>query len=105
MFIGYYKLENKENFNIYYNNIDGWYEWNSETFSPETKDIKLLLFKMKGKTYQERKASLQELAIDWQLNFSGLAWSYAEIANIQEYFYRNAKKYGLVKEFKENAIC
>ena len=101
MFIGCYTLENKENFNIYYN----WDLFHKDTFSPLTKDIKLLVFKIKGKTYKEKKESLQELAIDWQLNFSGLSWSYAEIATIQEYFYRNAKKYGLVKEFKENAIC
>ena len=104
MFIGYYEIEGKENFNIYYNNINGWNSFHSDTFSPETKNIKILQFKIKGKNYEERKSYLKDLAIDFQLNFSALAWSYGELAEIYNYFETNARRYGLVKEFKENCI-
>ena len=104
MFIGYYQTEGKENFNLYYNCIEGWDLFHSDTFSPETKNIKILQFKINGKNYQERKENLKDLAIDYQLNFSTLSWSYGEIATIQDYFYTNARRYGLIKEFKENCI-
>ena len=104
MFIGYYQTEGKENFNLYYNCIEGWDLFHSDTFSPETKNIKILQFKINGKNYQERKENLKDLAIDYQLNFSTLSWSYGEIATIQYYFYTNARRYGLIKEFKENCI-
>lgn len=105
MFIGIYKLDGKEYFSIYYKNELGYKEWHKDTFSPNCEDIAVLDFKIGGKTYQERKANLEELAKDWQLNFSGFSWSYGELCEINNYFYENAKRYGLVKVFQENAIC
>ena len=58
----------------------------------------------KGKTYAEKKDYLRELAIDFQSNFSSLCWSEFELAVIRNYFYVNGKRYGLLKEFKENGI-
>lgn len=104
MFIGVYTLENKEYFNLYNDNTNGWNAWHSETFSPEVENIKMLMFKITGKTYQEKKASAQELAIEWQTQFTGYSWSYSEIMEIDEYFYKIGKRYGLLKEFRENAI-
>lgn len=103
MFIGYYELDNKEHFNIYFKN-GGWNLWFKDTFSPLCKNIKLLEFKIGGKTYQERKNNLVELAKDWQLHFSSLSWSYGELAEIENYLYENAKRYGLLQEFKENCV-
>ena len=54
--------------------------------------------------YQSKKAQAQQKAIDYQLYASGNNLSYAEIAEQGEYFYKLAKRYGLVKEFKENGI-
>lgn len=104
MFIGFYELEDVEHFNIYYKNSLGWDLWNKETFSPLCKSIMILDFKIKGKTYQERKNNLEELAKEWQNNFASYSWSYGELATIQDYFYTNAKRYGLIKTFKENVI-
>ena len=100
MFIGYYIEDNQENFNIYYN----WETWHRETFSPLIKNINILKFEISGKTYQERKNNLIELAKKWQNEFAWLSWSYGELNEILTYFYNNAKKYGLVKEFAENGI-
>ena len=111
MFIGFYELDNKEKFNIYhYRNSDRyrvneWEIWLKDTFSPNIKNIRFLDFKISGKSYQEKKDSLEQLAKDWQSWFSGLSWSYGEYAEIENYFYKNAKRYGLLKEFKENCIC
>lgn len=105
MFIGKYEIDNKEYFNIYYRNKDDYKLWNSDTFSPNIKNIETLDFKISGKTYEERKASLEDLAKEWQLYFCDFSWSYGELMVIQTYFYENAKRYGLLKEFKENGIC
>lgn len=104
MFIGYYELENEQYNNIYYKNELGYKLWKEDTFSG-VYNIETLDFKISGKSYQERKASLEELAKDWQYNFSSLSWSYNELYEIGNYFYKNGKRYGLLKEFKENCIC
>ena len=94
------------NYIYYYRNGKlGWGAGNSDTFSPYTIIIGLLDFKISGKTYRERQASLEELAKDWQNNFQDYSWSWGELSEIQTYFYDNAKRYGLLREFKENCIC
>ena len=105
MFIGCYTLDGKQYNAIYYGNIKGHKLWIEDTFSPYTKDIETLDFTIKGKTYQERQDNARQLAIDWQLNFSYLSWSYSELAEITSYFEKIGKRFGLLKEFKENAIC
>ena len=105
MFIGFYTLEDKEYFNIYYKCGAGYDMWYRDTFSPDCEDIKVLDFKIKGKTYSDKKASLEQLAKDWQNDFASLGWSYGELAEIGCYFYENAKRYGLLETFKENCIC
>lgn len=104
MFIGYFKLDNEEHFDIYYKNSLGYDLWHKETFSPLCEDIEMLDFKIGGKSYQERKNNLEELAKDWQNNFASLSWSYGELACIQDYLYENAKRYGLVHVFRENGV-
>lgn len=59
---------------------------------------------VKGRTYAERKADLIDKAIMWQHAGSVANWSYGELADIQEFFERNGKRYGLIREFRENCI-
>lgn len=54
--------------------------------------------------YQQQQDSLRNEAIEWQLDFSNHNYSWTELIDYQNYFYTNAKKYGLVKEFIENGI-
>ena len=61
-------------------------------------------FTIRGKNYEERKSSLAEIARNYQNEFSDCNLFYSEIAMLNEYFERNGKKYGLLKEFKENGI-
>lgn len=105
MFLGKYELDNKEYNYIYIKKNGGWNAFYKDTFSPLTKNIETLNLVVKGKNYKEKQDYLRDLAIDYQYNFSSLSWSYGELLDIQDFFYKNGKRYGLLKEFKENAIC
>lgn len=84
--------------------FESWREYNEYTFSPTYTTLFITNFKIKGKTYKERKEYLRDITIDYSNNIaSGLYWS--ESAEISDIFYKLGKKYGLLKEFKENAIC
>lgn len=55
-------------------------------------------------TYQKAKEKARNKAIEYQLSFDGKCLSWSELAYYTSYFERLAKRYGLVKEFKENGI-
>lgn len=54
--------------------------------------------------YQLNKARAIDKAIEYQHNASKKQYSYSELYEIQDYFYKLAKRYGLIKEFRENGI-
>jgi hypothetical protein len=54
--------------------------------------------------YAIRKADVREEAIEWQADFCNHNYSYGELAWYSNYFTRLGKRYGLLREFKENAI-
>lgn len=105
MFLARYDLNNETQFAIYYKNQYGYKQFFEDTFSPMSENIEVLDLKIKGNTYEERKSNLYDLAIDYQYNFAPLSWSYGELVEINDFFYKNGKRYGMLKEFKENAIC
>ena len=80
-----------------------WGDVHEALFSPDTEQIILIDFKLHGKTYAERRENLLGIAIDFQLNESGDLF-YSDYAAIGAWFEKNGKRYGLVKEFKENGI-
>ena len=102
MFIGIFKNTDKKIENYLYNDMKAWLK---DTWNPSIEIIGLLDFKINGKIYTEKKANLEDLAKDWQNNFAYYPWSYGELAEIENYFLKNAKRYGLLKEFHENGIC
>lgn len=51
-----------------------------------------------------KQAELRQQAIDWQRTIEYQNYSYSELAEWQGYFETLARKYGLIKEFKENGI-
>lgn len=55
-------------------------------------------------TYQQGKERARERAIEWQFDFDNHAYSYGELAEWQDVFERLGKRYGLIREFKENGI-
>ena len=54
--------------------------------------------------YQARKEDARQQAIDWQSESSELNLSYGGLAIAQDYFNRLGKRYGLLKEFREEGI-
>ena len=101
MFFASYKdAYGEEHANLYFD----WSSFYSDTFSPECEIIQLIEFATHGKNYRERKNSLEEIAIEFSHNaVCGL--SYGEIYHIQNFFETMGKRYGLLREFKENCIC
>ncbi len=56
-------------------------------------------------TYKEQKQKARELAQTWQFNFANNNYSYEEIGEFTNFFTKLGKRYGLLKEFRENGIC
>lgn len=54
--------------------------------------------------YQTGKEKARQIAIDWQIETSEQNYSYGELADYGEYFRKIGKRYGLLKEFRENGI-
>lgn len=54
--------------------------------------------------YQRQKERAIDKAIEHQHNAGERQYSYDELYEISNYFNRLAKRYGLIKEFRENGI-
>ena len=101
MFFASYKdAFGKEHVNLYFD----WNSFYSDTFSPECEIIQLIEFTTRGKNYRERKNFLQDIAIEF-LHSEICGLSYEELYYIQNFFETMGKRYGLLREFRENCIC
>ena len=84
--------------------FDTYEEYFNETFSPWVEISFATDFRIKGKTYADRKEFVRNIAIEYSNNGAfGLSWG--EVATVSDMFYKLGKRYGLLKEFKENGIC
>lgn len=54
--------------------------------------------------YQKRKEQARQEAIEWQHEFAEHNYSYYDLYEFGNYFYKQGKRYGLLKEFRENGI-
>ena len=54
--------------------------------------------------YEKRKADVRAEAIDWQSDFCNHNYSYGELAYYSDYFERLGRRYGLLREFKNEGI-
>lgn len=71
------------------------------------KEIFILdMSEVNGKTYTEKKEEVRERAIEWS-NMMGEAYglSLGEIKIIDDFFEKYGRRYGLLREFRENCIC
>lgn len=66
--------------------------------------ISYIPLRVSGKTYAERRADLDDKAIQTQYALSVGCWSYGELAIIQSFFEKQGRRYGLTNEFRENGI-
>lgn len=90
------KLCLKEFYNVY-NKIK-----KDDYIKKQLKTIKKYLNKLEY--YERRKTEIIEEAQNFQFDFSNNCYSYGELAEIQGYFEKQGKRYGLLKEFRENCI-
>ena len=94
---------------IYYN-ADGiggmcysYHELYRETFTPEERNV-VILDKLTG-SYNDKQAALREKAIATQQAVESLEYiGYNELIEIEHYFTKYGKRYGLIRELKENGI-
>ena len=56
-------------------------------------------------TYETRKEMARQEAIDWQNDFCNHNYSHGELAEFGYHFEKLGRRYGLMKEFRENGIC
>lgn len=54
--------------------------------------------------YQHRKEQAREEAREWQLHFWDSDHSWSELAEENQRFERLGRRYGLLREFRENGI-
>ena len=103
-FIGLYKPYGGEWQGYIYSGANAWKEWHKDTFSAE--DYRVIPLWVIGKDYRQRRNCLERIGAAWQHTFSiyGIEWSYGEICIMQDFLERNARRYGLTTEFRENAI-
>ena len=59
---------------------------------------------MNRNDYNRLKEEARQEAIEWQLTFGDNPMSWDELAEAGERFYTLGKRYGLLKEFRENGI-
>ena len=87
-----------------YNNIS--FEALTDEYGIKAKDILYYIpLTIQGSSYEERKNNLTETAKEWQMsNTEFIDWSYSELATIQGFFEKGARRYGLIEEFHENGI-
>lgn len=97
--IAVYRFTDKEVGGVAYS----YEELYKATFTPTEYDI-LLLNGAHGATYKERKHSIEEQAIEYS-NMRNIDISFYDLVNIQDYFTKYGKRYGLLQDFHENVIC
>lgn len=97
-------LKDTETNDEYMSTFTSWSEYHTATFSPLIDVLFITDFKVKGKTYADRKEFVRQLAINYSNNQAfGLSWG--EVAMVSNNFYELGKRYGLLNEFRENGIC
>lgn len=55
--------------------------------------------------YQKAKAKARNEAIEWQLDFCNHNYYMSELIEFANHFEKLGKRYGLLREFRENGIC
>ena len=56
------------------------------------------------KTYAALREVLRDFAVDWQLSFDRMTYYQSTLCDYADFFEEYGKKYGLLREFRENGI-
>ena len=83
--------------------LDDFDTYKRETFSPCIETVCFFFLEIEGKNYAERKENASNKAWAYSTyQAGGLYWS--DLAIIGDFFERVGKRYGLLTDFRENAI-
>ena len=78
-------------------------QFQRDLFSPPTEVHSIIAFSVSGANYQDRKNRVRETAVRFQNEQQpGLSWG--ELCEIGAWFETMGKRYGLLREFRENGI-
>lgn len=83
--------------------FDTWPEYHAATFSPDCTISACIPLQLHGSTYTARQESLRTIAQDIQTADNG-GMSWGEVATLGDWLTTNARRYGLVNEFRDNGI-
>lgn len=77
-----------------------------DTFSPEVETLEIIPLSVHGKNYRERRADLEDKAVLFQHDYfdEDVEIDLFDASDIMHWFERMGKRYGLLKEFRENAV-
>lgn len=78
----------------------------NKTFSPDTDPKIEMNFSLGNGSYKDKKNKLHDMAVEIShliSNLNGLTWY--EMIIISNWFERNGKRYGLLREFRAEGIC
>ena len=81
-----------------------WDDYHEDTFCPDYTTLWLTDFKIHGKTYAEQKACAKDIGISYSNAMGTWYPSWSELAEVTSILENIAKRYGLIKEFKENGL-
>lgn len=80
-----------------------WEQYHAATFSPGTETKTLIPFEIHGRTYAERRRSVEETAARFSTEEEpGL--SYGELFAVCNWFQEQGRRFGLLHEFHENGL-
>ncbi len=80
-------------------------EQTGDCFFTVNSELQLLTVKHGKMSARDRaKAVLRDFAIQWQYDFANFNYSCGELLDWQSFFSEYGRKYGLIREFRENCI-
>lgn len=87
-----------------YHGCDCWEKFFDDTFSPAVQELEKVVFVVRRGTYAEQKTQVHDIAVAVSnMDCSGLSWS--ELFHLGEWFNKFGRRFGLLREFRENGIC
>lgn len=87
-------VDSAADFDIYY----------AASFNPNCTVTRFNFSEPSGSTYAERRTAAREMAQEWQGIAAETALSYGELGIIAAFFETVARRFGLLREFRENGI-
>lgn len=55
--------------------------------------------------YRQKKEQVRDFAAEWQEEFSENRYTWADVAAYADMFSRLGRRWGLLREFRENGLC